>query len=98
MAAVMAGTRRGGGRVKSGKAMPVAADRGKEFFMNALVRHGDYGEELNEVYEWDRIHGQELTVEGVHEILVYEVGWREHRNQAQHEDATEVKRMHGGGC
>ena len=79
------------------KAMPVAADRAKEVFMDALVRHGEYGEELNEVYRWKRIHGQELTVEGVHEILVYEIGWREDRDWAQHEDAAEVRRMHGGG-
>ena len=79
------------------KAMPVAADRAKEVFMDALVRHGEYGEELNEVYKWERIRGQELTVEGVHEILVYEIGWREDRDWAQHEDAAEVRRMHGGG-
>ena len=78
------------------KAMPVAADRAKEVFLDALVRHGEYGEELNEVYKWERIHGHELTVEGVHEILVYEIGWREDRDWAQHEDAAEVRRMHGG--
>ena len=63
--------------------------------MDALVRHGEYSEEWNEVYKWERIHGQELTVEGVHEILVYEIGWREDRDWAQHEDAAEVRRMHG---
>ena len=65
--------------------------------MDALVRPGEYGEGLNEVYKWEPIHGQELTVKGVHKILVYEIGWREDRDWAQHEDAAEVRRMHGGG-
>ena len=64
------------------KAMPIAADRAKEVFTDALVRHSEYGEELNEVYKWEWVHGQELTVEGVHEILVYEIGWREDRDWA----------------
>ena len=34
------------------RAMPVAANRAKEVFMDALVRHGEYGEGLNEVYKW----------------------------------------------
>ena len=79
------------------KAMPVAAVRAKNVFMDALVRHDKCGEELNEVYQWERIHGQELTSEGVHDILVYEIGWREDCDWAQHEDAAEVRRMHGGG-
>ena len=65
--------------------------------MDALVRHGEYGEELKEVYKWERIHGQELTVEGVHEILVYEIVWLEDRDWARHEDAAVVRRMHGSG-
>ena len=64
--------------------------------MDALVQHREYGEELNEVYKWKQIHGQELTVAGVPEILVYEIGWREDRDSAQHEDAAKVQRMHIG--
>ena len=45
------------------------------------------------MYKWERIHGQELTVEGVHEILVYEIGWREDRYRAQHEDAAKVRKI-----
>ena len=35
------------------KTMLVAADRAKEVLVDALVRHGEYGEELNEVYKWE---------------------------------------------
>ena len=65
--------------------------------MHALVRHGEYGEELNKVCKRERILGRELTVEGVHEILVYEIGWCEDRDWAQHEDAAEVRIRQGGG-
>ena len=68
------------------KAAPVTALQAKDAYIEALHRHGGYEAELDE-----------LSHEGAHELVVYEMGLREDRDAVKRAEEASLRVLRGQG-
>ena len=74
------------------RASPVTSERARDIFVQALLTHGGYEHEMNEVYRIQRQTGKELDWLMIHRIVLWEMIWRE---QAQREKLKAQKQAKG---
>ena len=56
---------------------PGTSERARDFFVQALLNHWSYQQELNEVYRIQRQTGRELDWLMIHRVVLWEMIWRE---------------------
>ena len=71
------------------QAAPVTPLEAKEAFTDALHRHGGYQDELDELYKYEELKGVELSHQGAHQLIQYELSWRSNRDVAMEADKGE---------
>ena len=83
------------------QAAPVTPLEAKEAFTDALHRHGGYQDELDELCKYEELKGVELSHQGAHQLIQYELTWRNNRDVAMEADKgetdTELRQMRGRG-
>ena len=73
------------------QAAPVTPLEAKEAYIDALHCHGGYQDALNELYEYEEIKGVELSHQGAHQLIQYELSWRTNRDAAMEADKDEAE-------
>ena len=58
------------------RASPVTSGRARDVFVQALLNHGLYAQEMNEVYRIQRQTGKELDWLMIHHVVIWERIWR----------------------
>ena len=71
------------------RAAPVTPLEAKEAFTYALHRHGGYQDELDELYKYEERKRLELSHQGAHQLIQYELCWRSNRDVAMEPDTGE---------
>ena len=79
------------------KAAPVTALQAKDAYIEALHRHPGIEAEVDEIYKYERVHDVELSHEGAHELVVYEMGWREDRDAVKRAEEASLRVLRGQG-
>ena len=83
------------------QAAPVTPPEAKEAFTDALHRHRGYQDEPEELYKYEELKGVELSHQGAHQVIQYELSWRSNRDVAMEADKGEtdadLRQMRGRG-
>ena len=83
------------------QAAPVTPPEAKEAFTDALHRHGGYQDGLDKLYKYKELKAVELSHQGVHQLIQYELTWRRNRDVAREADKGEtdadLRQMRGRG-
>ena len=83
------------------QAAPVTPLDAKEAFTDALHRHGGYHDELDELDKYEELKGVELSHQGAHQVIQYELTWRSNRDVDMEADKgetdAELRQMRGRG-
>ena len=73
------------------QAAPVTPLEAKEAYIDALHRHGGYQDEINEVFKYEELKGVDLSHQGAHQLIQYELSWRTNRDAAMEADKDEAE-------
>ena len=83
------------------QAAPVTRLEAREAFTDELHRHEGYQDELDELYKYEELKGVELSHQGAHQLIQYELTWRSNRDVVIEADKgetdTELRQMRGTG-